>query len=190
MGMFDDALKKSVPGGNLTKPLIIATGALILAKWLGGGKDSPKDETVSGGRERADQILPPGNSPSLPPGSGIPQSGSRQPQTIDINTPGQGLPDEGLSGGLGGLIDKLRKGGLGEQADSWVGTGPNKPVQPGQLGDAIGKMTISEIAQKAGTTEEDIMEILTQVLPQLVDNLTPQGRIPSQQDVDRYGRRV
>ena len=126
MGMFDDALKKSVPGGGLTKPLVIAAGALILAKWLGGGQQAPPPP--AGGRERADQILPP-ETPRAPLPSPAPRSGQGQPQTIDINQPHS---DDGLSGGLGGLIDKLRKGGLGEVVDSWVKTGPNKPVQPSQ----------------------------------------------------------
>ncbi len=180
MGMFDDALKNSVPGGSITKPLVIAAGALILAKWLGGGKEAAQP---AGGGERADQILPPETRSPFP--SPAPRSG--HPQTIDINHP-QSLPDEGLSGGLGGLIDKLRKGGLGEAADSWIGGGQNKPVQPSQLGPAIGQMTIKEIAERAGTTEEDIMDILTQTLPELVNNLTPKGRLPTQQEVENYRR--
>lgn len=188
MGMFDDALKKSVPGGNLTKPLVIAAGALILAKWLGGGK-----EAATPGGQRADEIMPPETRTPIPGPSQntspVPRTGQGQPQTIDINHP-QGVPDENLSGGLGGFLDKLRKGGLGEAADSWVSTGPNKPVEPAKLGPAIGKMTISEIAQKAGTTEEDIMEILTQVLPELVNNLTPNGRVPTHEEVKNYGTRA
>lgn len=199
MGVFDEALKKAVPGGKLTKPLVIAAGALILAKWLGGGKGEPEAASPGGSASRprspAD-IMPPEQAPApLPgPGTSAPGGQGRQPQTIDINTRGNthepSMPDEGLAGGLGSLLDKLRKGGLGEAADSWVKTGPNKPVQKGELGSAIGQMTISEIARQAGTTEEDIAEILTQVLPQLVDNLTPEGKVPTQQDVDRWGKRA
>jgi uncharacterized protein YidB (DUF937 family) len=195
MGVFDEALKKSVPGGKLTKPLIIAAGALILAKWLGGGKEEPAPAPGQIGKPRSPaDIMPPESKPAPLPGPGGQGQGRQgQPQTIDIDTSGREpprLPDEGLSGGLGGLLDKLRKGGLGEEADSWVKTGPNKPVEPGRLKPAIGEMTISEIARRAGTTEEDIAEILTQVLPQLVDNLTPEGKVPTQQDVDRWGKSV
>lgn len=195
MGVFDDALKNAVPGGKLTKPLVIAAGALILAKWLGGGKAEPEAASPGGsaGRPRSPaDIMPPERAPSqLPgPGTSVPGGQGRQPQTIDINAKEASIPDEGLAGGLGGLIEKLRKGGLGEAADSWVKTGPNKPVQKTELGSAIGQMTISEIARRAGTTEEDITEILTQVLPQLVDKLTPEGKVPTQQDVDRWGKRV
>lgn len=185
MGMFDDALKKSVPGGNITKPLVIAAGALILAKWLGGGKEAAAPAGADG--RRADEIMPPGGSGQLPSPSGAPRSG--QPQPVDINNPGS-TSDDGLSGGLGGLIERLRKGGLQKEADSWVGTGQNQPAEPGKLGAAIGQMTIKEIAEKAGTTEEDIVDILTQTLPELVNHLTPNGRVPTQQEVDTWGRRT
>lgn len=190
MGMFEDALKRAAPGGNLTKPLIIAAGALILAKWLGGGRE----QSAGGGApQRPDEIMPPSTNAPLPtpsPRAGRGQGqgqGQGQPESIDINAP---RADEELPGGLGGLLEKLRKGGLAEEADSWVSKGPNKPVAPGKLGSAIGEMTIKEIAERAGTTQEDILDILTQVLPQLVDNLTPQGRVPTSQDVRSYGRGV
>ncbi len=166
MGMFDDALHNAVPGGNLTKPLMIAAGALLLAKWLGGKSGSSQPE-----------ILPPLRTPQS-----MPQTA--QPQTIDAS-----VPDSAIPGGLGGLLDKLRHGGLAEAANSWVGTGPNQPVTQGQLGAALGQTTISEIAQKSGASEADILDMLKQMLPQLVDHLTPNGRVPTAQDVAASGRR-
>ena len=85
----------------------------------------------------------------------------------------------GLLGGLGGLLDQLQKGGLGNAANSWVGTGPNQPVSPGQLGSALGPNIIKTIAQRSGLSEDEITKQLSQVLPGVVDKLTPQGRVPT-----------
>lgn len=203
MGFFDEALKKAAPGGLFSKPLVIAAGALILAKWLGGSKSAetaPQGKSGGSapqGRPRSPADIMPPDLPSQTPRMPVPSGpsggyqgqardqGRGEPQTVDIT-----LPDEGVSGGLEGFLEKLRKAGLGEEADSWVNTGPNKPVDSGRLKPAIGELTISEIARRAGTSEQDVMEILTQVLPQLVDNMTPEGRVPSPQDVDRWGRSV
>ncbi len=85
----------------------------------------------------------------------------------------------GLLGGLGGLLDKLQKGGLGDVANSWVGSGQNKPVSPGQLGPALGPDIIKTLAQRSGLSEEEITRQLSQILPGVVDKLTPQGRLPT-----------
>jgi len=94
----------------------------------------------------------------------------------------QPTSDEGAGGllsGLGGLLDKLQKGGLGNAANSWVGSGPNQPVSPGQLGSALGPDIVKTIAQRSGLSEDEITKQLSQVLPGVVDKLTPQGRLPT-----------
>ena len=85
----------------------------------------------------------------------------------------------GVLGGLGGLLNKLQQGGLGDVAKSWVGPGQNQPVSPGQLGSALGPSIIKMLAQKSGIPEEEITKQLSQVLPGLVDKLTPSGRLPT-----------
>jgi uncharacterized protein YidB (DUF937 family) len=98
------------------------------------------------------------------------------------NTSTQTASDEGaggLLGGLGGLLDKLQKGGLGSAANSWVGSGQNQPVPPGQLGSALGPDVIKVLAQRSGLSEEEITKQLSQLLPGVVDKLTPQGRLPT-----------
>src|SRR6202040_541055 len=66
----------------------------------------------------------------------------------------------GLLGGLGGLLDKLQKGGLGNVANSWVGPGQNQPVAPGQLGSALGPDVIKTLAQRSGLSEDEITKQL------------------------------
>ena len=90
---------------------------------------------------------------------------------------GDGAP--GLLGGLGGLLDKLQKGGLADIANSWVGSGPNQPVPSSQLGSALGPEIIKTLAQRSGLPEEEITKQLAQVLPGVVDKLTPAGRLPT-----------
>jgi uncharacterized protein YidB (DUF937 family) len=106
--------------------------------------------------------------------------GSTERQT---SAPPQPKADEGagggLLGGLGGLLDKLQKGGLGNAANSWVGSGENHPVAPGQLGSALGPDIIKTLAQRSGMSEEEITKQLSQILPGVVNKLTPQGRLPT-----------
>jgi uncharacterized protein YidB (DUF937 family) len=94
-------------------------------------------------------------------------------------TPKPSDPAGGLLGGLGGLLDKFQKGGLGPVVDSWVGPGQNQPVSPGQLGSALGPNIIKMLAQQSGLSEEELTKQLSQILPGVVDKLTPAGRLPT-----------
>jgi uncharacterized protein YidB (DUF937 family) len=101
----------------------------------------------------------------------------------------QAAPDEGaggLLGGLGGLVDKFQKGGLGNVINSWVGPGQNQPVSPNQLGPALGPDIIKTLAQRSGLSEEELTRQLSQVLPGLVDKLTPNGRLPTLAELSQF----
>jgi uncharacterized protein YidB (DUF937 family) len=100
----------------------------------------------------------------------------------------QAPPDEGdggLLGGLGGLLNRFQEKGLGDVMDSWVGPGQNKPVAPGQLKTALGPDILKSLAQQTGLSEAELAEKLSQVLPGVVDKLTPQGRMPTQHEAAR-----
>jgi uncharacterized protein YidB (DUF937 family) len=84
----------------------------------------------------------------------------------------------GLVGALGGLVTQLQANGLGDAANSWVGKGANIAVNSGQLSQALGPEVIAAIAAKTGLSAEVISGALAQVLPQVVDGLTPNGQIP------------
>ena len=85
----------------------------------------------------------------------------------------------GVLGGLGGLLNKLEQGGLGDQTKSWVGSGQIQPVSPGQLGSALGPSILKTVSQLTGISEDDLTKQLSQVLPGVVNGLTPNGRLPT-----------
>jgi uncharacterized protein YidB (DUF937 family) len=132
---------------NLTKPLVLGLGALLVSKMLRGG--SATDQS----------------SAPLPAGAGA------------------ASPDGGLVGGLGGLLEKLQSAGHGETVKSWLGPGQNQPIEPGQLRSALGQKTVSDVAQQADVSEQELLSQLSQNLPQFVDKLTPNGRVPSLQEI-------
>lgn len=80
-------------------------------------------------------------------------------------------------GGLAGLLQKFQQAGLGEQVASWIGTGSNQPVSGEQVHAALGGDTIAAIAGQLGLSHADTAGGLANLLPQLVDHLTPQGQV-------------
>jgi uncharacterized protein YidB (DUF937 family) len=81
-------------------------------------------------------------------------------------------------GGLDGLLGKLRSAGLGEQVDSWIGTGPNQAVSPQQLGTALGEDEVQHLAARSGLDVTALLPMLAAFLPQIIDMLTPGGSTP------------
>jgi uncharacterized protein YidB (DUF937 family) len=90
-----------------------------------------------------------------------------------------------LSGGLGDLIDQFKQNGQGETADSWVKTGPNKPVTPSQLESAIGPDVLETLARQTGLSRDELLARLSRELPDAVDKYTPQGRLPTEAEFSR-----
>ena len=89
-------------------------------------------------------------------------------------------------GGLGGLLEKFQQSGHGEVAKSWVGSGANQPISPGQLSTALGPSLIKTLAEKTGMSEQDVTAQLSNILPGFVDKLTPQGRVPTHDEIARF----
>jgi uncharacterized protein YidB (DUF937 family) len=81
-------------------------------------------------------------------------------------------------GGLGGLLEQFQRTGFGEQARSWVGTGANLPIPPDAMAQVFGRDSLERIASQAGLTEEQASTGLSQILPEVVDRVTPQGKVP------------
>lgn len=92
---------------------------------------------------------------------------------------GGASPDSVVNGGLTDLVNRFRENGHGETADAWVSKGPNPRLGPDQLERAIGPDIVDTLIQHTGLTREELLSRLSQVLPEAVDNYTPDGRIPS-----------
>ncbi|UWU93057.1 YidB family protein [Bradyrhizobium sp. CB1015] len=88
-----------------------------------------------------------------------------------------------LSGGLGDLLNQLQQGGHGDAANSWVGKGENKPIAPGDLASALGADQIESLSAQSGLSREELLNGLSQYLPQVVDHLTPDGRLPTENEL-------
>jgi uncharacterized protein YidB (DUF937 family) len=166
-------------GGGMS-PMTMAILALLAwkaAKHFGGGQ--------------------PGAAPSPAPAP------APSPKTINAGMPGGGGLSDMLKGGLGGLLaggaagsvlsgglgdllNQLQQGGQGDTANSWVGKGPNKPISPGDLGSALGADQINAIATQAGLSPDDLLKGLSQYLPDVIDHLTPDGRVPNANEL--HGR--
>ena len=87
------------------------------------------------------------------------------------------------AGGLGGLVDKFRQGGMEEVIKSWIGTGPNKTITPTQLQQALGPETVDDLARQSEMPRDDLLSQLSRLLPEIVDKLTPQGKLPPARDL-------
>jgi uncharacterized protein YidB (DUF937 family) len=155
MASFDDVVKNAVPGGNLATPIAVAVGALILGKMFGGS-----------------------SAPAPAPGGIAPPPAPAEPMPTSA-------PPGSILGGLTDLIGKLSAGGVAPQVNSWVGHGPNEPVPPGQLGSALGQNVLAELAQRTGMSQQELLSQLSTVLPQIINHMTPNGRMPTLADLER-----
>jgi uncharacterized protein YidB (DUF937 family) len=88
-----------------------------------------------------------------------------------------------LSGGLGDLLHQLQQGGQGETANSWVGKGENKAIAPGDLAKALGADQIESLSAQSGLSRDELLSGLSQYLPQVIDHLTPDGRLPTENEL-------
>ena len=90
-----------------------------------------------------------------------------------------------LSGGLGELVDRFKQAGHSETAESWVGTGPNKPVTPPQVEQAVGPDVLDTLSRQTGLSRQELLARLSRELPNAVDKYTPEGRLPTEADFSR-----
>lgn len=90
------------------------------------------------------------------------------------------LANDGQMGGLGGLVSKFEQAGMGDAVGSWVGTGQNQPISPDQVQGALGSDAIAGMASKLGINAQTLLPLLASVLPLLINQFTPQGKVPEQ----------
>ena len=91
-----------------------------------------------------------------------------------------------LSGGLGDLLKQLQQGGHTETANSWVGTGPNKQISANDLASALGPDQINTISAQTGISRDDLLANLAKQLPEIINQLTPNGKLPTEQEASRW----
>ena len=89
------------------------------------------------------------------------------------------LSNDGGQGGLAGLMAKFQQAGMGDQVQSWVGNGENLPVSGAQMQQALGGETLSGLANQLGTSDGEAADQLSQLLPDLINQLTPAGQAPA-----------
>ena len=95
--------------------------------------------------------------------------------------------EQGGTEGLSGLAKNFQSQGLGDIFTSWVGTGENKPIQPEQLQNALGADTLQQLTSGTGTSLQAALPLLAQLLPVLIDKLTPQGQLPQNNNLLQQG---
>ena len=153
--IFGSDQNPAVPGGSVGKPLIIALLALLAARAFGGKGGS--DSTKA----------PPEPTPRIP-----------QPQS----QPGAS-PDPGsILGGLGGLIKQFQQK---DTVDTWINAGANRDISSDQVSDVLGRDVVDELSRRTGLSRDQVVEELSRLLPNAVDRLTPEGRLPTQREMAR-----
>ena len=90
-----------------------------------------------------------------------------------------------LSGGLNDLLKQFQQTGQGDVAGSWVGTGPNKTISPNDLANTLGPDQIATLMAQTGLSQNDLLAGLARHLPDVVNELTPHGRVPTEQEVSQ-----
>lgn len=156
-------------------PIAMALLALLASKHLGngaGGYGSALRDMFSGGAPGGQ--APGGQASGHAPGGGIMDSLG--------GLLGGGVTGGALAGGLGDLLGRFSQAGHGDVAKSWVQHGPNAAVSPDQLGDVLDPNEVDELSRQTGLDRGDLLSQLSSVLPQVVDKLTPQGRLPTEDE--------
>ncbi|MBN9603639.1 MAG: DUF937 domain-containing protein [Afipia felis] len=91
-----------------------------------------------------------------------------------------------LSGGLNDLLKQFQDAGHGDAANSWVGPGANKQISSNDLASALGADQINTLTTQTGLSRDELLEGLAQQLPNIIHQLTPDGRLPNEQEVSRW----
>jgi len=88
-----------------------------------------------------------------------------------------------ISGGLGDLLKQLQQSGQGETANSWVSNGPNKQIAPDDLAKALGADQLNALSAQSGLSRDELLSGLSQHLPDVINHLTPDGRLPTEDEL-------
>jgi uncharacterized protein YidB (DUF937 family) len=170
MGLLDSVLGGSRAGGGMSPITMALLGLLAYRTFQGKGR-------------LADML-------GRAPGSGTSGGAATANPSGGLGGLLGGLLGSGaaggiLSGGLGDLLKQFQQNGQGDKAQSWIASGPNKAVSPRELEEALGPDKIAWLMQQTGLSREELLEGLSRELPKTVDQLTPDGRLPTEQEAAR-----
>jgi uncharacterized protein YidB (DUF937 family) len=170
MGLLDGLLGGGMRRGGMS-PLTMALLGLLAYKTMKG-------------KNLSDMFGGSAGAPSAPGQAGPAQGGGLGQGGLGGLLQGGlgGLLGGGgiLSGGLNDLLKQFQNNGQGDKAQSWVSTGQNQPIQPTELESALGEERIAWLMQQTGLSRRELLEGLSRELPEAVDKLTPQGRLPEE----------
>ena len=163
-------------------PLTMAVLGLLAYKAIKSFTgNQPSAETV--GTPRSTQ---PAARPRGSPNTGVPGGGLGDLLSSGLGgLLASGAAGSVLSGGLNELLKQFQQSGQGDVAKSWVGTGPNKSISPNDLAKTLGSDQLDTLMTQTGMSRDELIAGLSQVLPEVVDKLTPQGRVPTEQELSR-----
>ena len=175
MGLLDQVLggagSPSRSGGGMSPITMALLGLLAYRTFEGKGRLA---EML--GRTPGSSALPPTGAGGAPSTTGGGLGG------LMANLFGGEAGGSTLSGGLGELVNQFQQNGHGEKAQSWITDGPNKAIAPNELEQVLGPEKISWLMQQTGMSREDLLSGLSRELPRVVDKLTPDGRLPNEQE--------
>jgi len=99
---------------------------------------------------------------------------------------GQSGAGNAISDGLRNLMERFQQNGHGDKVQSWVSPGPNKPISPDELEEALGEERVQWLMEQTGLPKDQLLAGLSQKLPEAVNTLTPQGRLPDAQETTQH----
>jgi uncharacterized protein YidB (DUF937 family) len=210
MGMLDDILNsmqdsggtgrpgtQPAPGGDGMSPIakaligLIAGYAIKNMSGMGGGSPaqpggSPSQGQGGGLGDVLGSILGGGAMPGRSgPSGGMGGGGGGLGDVLGGLFGGGAAAGSAINGRLGDLLKQFQQKGLGDEASSWVGSGPNKAISPRDLESALGGDTLNSLSQHTGMGRAALLDGLSQQLPHFVDQLTPNGRLPTKEEAGR-----
>lgn len=201
-GMQNGPRGQTTPGQGGMSPMTMAMLALLAYKAYGKFTEQGQPQTAPAGRVPTQ--APTGHVPANEAGGGL---GGLLGGLLGGGSGGSAQAAPGGSGSLGGLssalggllaggaaggvlnnglkdlLNSMQQNGQGDVAGSWVGKGPNQQISPADLSKVVGDDTLTSLAEQAGLSKADLLNGLSQQLPQFIDHLTPDGRLPTDHEI-------
>ena len=156
----------------------------ILGSVLGGARgqqQSPTGGGLGGLGDLLGGVLGGGGASGMPMGRGSSPLGGNRGALMALLLP-LAMQWVQRNGGVGAVLQRFQQKGYAPQANSWMSTGPNEPIAPEAVGEVVGMDELSRMSQQLGVSDQDVASGFAQIMPEMVDQLTPQGNLPPDAD--------